>query len=150
MMAADKKRPPFRADHVGSLLRPAELRQARIRRERGETDADALRIIEDRLISDVVAKQQAVGLQTITDGEFRRGSWNFDFLGQIGGRGSNRYATSRAGKQWCLVWLQQKCLRWKARTCSNAGSMRRQNLSPLASCAYRRNAVLQARITATF
>ena len=82
---------PFRADHVGSLLRPAELKKARARRERGEIDAEALRAIEDRLISDAVLKQQRVGLQSATDGEFRRAWWNFDFLGQIdGNRGGNR------------------------------------------------------------
>ena len=74
---------PFRADHVGSLLRPAELKEARARRQRGEIDAEALRAIEDRWISEAVLKQQRVGLQSITDGEFRRGWWNFDFLGRI-------------------------------------------------------------------
>ena len=76
---------PFRADHVGSLLRPAELKEARARRQRGEIDAEALRAIEDRWISEAVLKQQRVGLQSITDGEFRRGWWNFDFLGRIEG-----------------------------------------------------------------
>ncbi len=86
-MAGEAKsaRPPFRADQVGSLLRPAELKQARARVERGELSADGLREIEDRLIREAVAKQEAIGLQSITDGEYRRGWWNHDFLGRIGG-----------------------------------------------------------------
>ena len=77
--------PPFRADQVGSLLRPAELKAARERVERGEISADELREIEDRLIREVVAKQEAIGLAGVTDGEFRRGWWNHDFLGRIDG-----------------------------------------------------------------
>jgi 5-methyltetrahydropteroyltriglutamate--homocysteine methyltransferase len=82
---AEGARPPFRADQVGSLLRPAELKEARARVERGELSPEALREVEDRLIRKVVAKQEAIGLQSITDGEFRRGWWNHDFLGRIGG-----------------------------------------------------------------
>lgn len=78
-------RPPFRADQVGSLLRPAELKQARAGVERGEMTSDALRAMEDRLVREVVAKQEAIGLQSITDGEFRRGWWNHDFMGRIDG-----------------------------------------------------------------
>lgn len=73
-------RPPFHADHVGSLLRPAELHEARERGARGEIDATQLRAIEDRCISEVVAMQESVGLQGITDGEFRRAMWHTDFL----------------------------------------------------------------------
>ena len=72
--------PPFRADHVGSLLRPAVLREARGRHERGEIDADALRALEDREIAAVIRQQEAVGLKSVTDGEFRRASWQTDFL----------------------------------------------------------------------
>ena len=79
------RRPPFRADQVGSLLRPAELKDARARVERGELSAEALREIEDRLIRAAVTKQEAIGLQSVTDGEYRRGWWNHDFLGRIGG-----------------------------------------------------------------
>jgi 5-methyltetrahydropteroyltriglutamate--homocysteine methyltransferase len=78
-------RPPYRADQVGSLLRPHELKQARAKVERGEMTAEALREIEDRLIRGVVAKQEALGLESVTDGEFRRGWWNHDFLGRIDG-----------------------------------------------------------------
>jgi 5-methyltetrahydropteroyltriglutamate--homocysteine methyltransferase len=73
-------RPPFRADHVGSLLRPAELREARAAAKRGEIDAEQLRGVEDRCIRQAVARQEAVGLQGITDGEFRRDWWHIDFL----------------------------------------------------------------------
>lgn len=78
-------RPPFRADHVGSLLRPQELLQARERRQIGEMSAAALRQIEDRCIRDVVKMQEDIGLQSITDGEYRRTIWHADFLRQIDG-----------------------------------------------------------------
>src|SRR4029077_15540283 len=72
--------PPFRADHVGSLLRTASLKDARAKRARGELGAAALREIEDREIEGVIRKQEAIGLKSVTDGEYRRLSWNFDFL----------------------------------------------------------------------
>ncbi len=77
--------PPFRADHVGSLLRPAALKEARTRRERGEIEAEDFRAIEDRAIEDVIAKQAAIGLRSATDGEFRRSMWHFDFLERLDG-----------------------------------------------------------------
>ena len=77
--------PPFRADHVGSLLRPAALKQARDKRSRGEITAEALREVEDREIANVIRKQEDVGLKSITDGEFRRTSWNYDFLERLAG-----------------------------------------------------------------
>ena len=80
-----RTKPPFRADHVGSLLRPAELKAAREKHERGEITPDALRVVEDRVIADVIKKQESIGLKAITDGEFRRASWNYDFLGQLDG-----------------------------------------------------------------
>src|SRR5215831_18677431 len=73
-------RPPFRADHVGSLLRPAELHQARARAAKGEIDRSALRAAEDKYIREVVALQESVGLQAITDGEFRPDWWHIDFI----------------------------------------------------------------------
>jgi len=76
---------PFRADHVGSLLRPAELKEAREKRAAGEITPQALAEIEDRLIRDAVRKQEAAGLQSITDGDFRRQSWSSDFLSAIKG-----------------------------------------------------------------
>jgi 5-methyltetrahydropteroyltriglutamate--homocysteine methyltransferase len=77
--------PPFRADHVGSLLRPPELHAARERHAAGELDAAALRALEDEAIRGVVALQEELGLQSVTDGEFRRRSWQMDFLSQLGG-----------------------------------------------------------------
>jgi 5-methyltetrahydropteroyltriglutamate--homocysteine methyltransferase len=77
--------PPFRADHVGSLLRPAALKEARARREKNEIGADELKAIEDREIAKVIKKQEDVGLNSVTDGEFRRAFWNYDFLGALDG-----------------------------------------------------------------
>ena len=79
--------PPFRADHVGSLLRPRTLLEARARHAAGDLADDALREAEDRAITDVIALQQAAGLQTATDGEFRRTSWHMDFIYQLAGIG---------------------------------------------------------------
>jgi 5-methyltetrahydropteroyltriglutamate--homocysteine methyltransferase len=76
---------PFRADQVGSLLRPAELKEARDRAVRGEITKTALAEIEDRLIRTAVKRQEAVGLHAITDGDFRRQSWSGDFLTAIQG-----------------------------------------------------------------
>ena len=73
-------RPPFRADHVGSLLRPPELKEARDKAKRGEFSAPKLKEAEDRAIRKAVALQEAAGLQSITDGEFRRAFWHVDFL----------------------------------------------------------------------
>src|SRR5580704_11352606 len=75
-----RTKPPFRADHVGSLLRSTTLKEARAKHERGEIGADALKAIEDREIVEVIRKQEAVGLKSITDGEYRRASWQTDFL----------------------------------------------------------------------
>jgi 5-methyltetrahydropteroyltriglutamate--homocysteine methyltransferase len=72
--------PPFRADHVGSLLRPLELREARAQRERGEITAGALKALEDSCVRAVIKKQESIGLRAVTDGEFRRAFWHFDFL----------------------------------------------------------------------
>jgi 5-methyltetrahydropteroyltriglutamate--homocysteine methyltransferase len=80
-----RSKPPFRADHVGSLLRPAALKAARVQCERGEIGADELKAIEDREIERIVRKQEQVGLKSVTDGEFRRAFWNYDFLGQLDG-----------------------------------------------------------------
>jgi 5-methyltetrahydropteroyltriglutamate--homocysteine methyltransferase len=80
-----RTKPPFRADHVGSLLRPAALKQARAKRGRGEITAEELKTIEDREIEAVIRKQEEAGLRSVTDGEFRRAFWNYDFLGQLDG-----------------------------------------------------------------
>ena len=73
-------RAPFRADHVGSLLRPQALKQARQKRQRNEITEAQLRAAEDRAIRDVVALQERAGLRSVTDGEFRRATWHTDFL----------------------------------------------------------------------
>ena len=78
-------KPPFRADHVGSFLRPAALIEARDLHRAGTIDAAALRAVEDQAIADVVAFQEGLGLQSITDGEFRRTFFHTDFLLQLDG-----------------------------------------------------------------
>ena len=77
--------PPFRADHVGSLLRTAPLKEARAKHAKGEISADALKTVEDREIAAIIRKQEDVGLKAVTDGEFRRAFWNYDFLGRLDG-----------------------------------------------------------------
>jgi 5-methyltetrahydropteroyltriglutamate--homocysteine methyltransferase len=80
-----RTKPPFRADHVGSLLRPAALKEARAKFAKGEIDAAVLKAVEDREIERVIKKQEEVGLQAITDGEFRRSWWHLDFLWGLDG-----------------------------------------------------------------
>jgi 5-methyltetrahydropteroyltriglutamate--homocysteine methyltransferase len=77
--------PPFRADHVGSLLRPPELARARAEFKAGRSDAEALRAAEDEAIRGVIELQRAAGLQSVTDGEFRRTSWHMDFIYSLDG-----------------------------------------------------------------
>ena len=80
-----RTKPPFRADHVGSLLRPAALKDARARHEQGAIDAAALQAVEDREIETIVRRQEAAGLKLATDGEFRRAWWHFDFFKGLDG-----------------------------------------------------------------
>jgi 5-methyltetrahydropteroyltriglutamate--homocysteine methyltransferase len=80
-----RTKPPFRADHVGSLLRPAALKTARERRAKGEIAAAELNAVEDAEIRNAIRKQEAAGLQSITDGEFRRSWWHLDFLWGLDG-----------------------------------------------------------------
>jgi 5-methyltetrahydropteroyltriglutamate--homocysteine methyltransferase len=82
---AQRAKPPFRADHVGSLLRPPELLRARQEHAAGRLDATGLRGVEDAAIRDVVQLQEEVGLRSVTDGEFRRASWHMDFIYQLDG-----------------------------------------------------------------
>src|SRR3954452_4897539 len=82
---APRDTPPYRADHVGSLLRPPQLLRAREDFKDGRIDADELRGIEDEAIRDVVRKQEEVGLRSAADGESRRDSWHMDFIDQLGG-----------------------------------------------------------------
>jgi len=81
----ERTTPPFRADHVGSLLRTAPLKEARARREKNEISAAELKVAEDRAISAIISRQEDIGLRAATDGEFRRAFWNYDFLGELPG-----------------------------------------------------------------
>jgi 5-methyltetrahydropteroyltriglutamate--homocysteine methyltransferase len=76
---------PFRADHVGSILRSAPVKQARAKRDKGEISADQLKEIENREIERIIKKQEEVGLQLATDGEYRRAWWHFDFFSMLDG-----------------------------------------------------------------
>src|SRR6201996_509312 len=82
---ASRDKPPFRADHVGSLLRPPELARARADFKAGRIDAAALRATEDDAIRGVIELQRAAGLKSVTDGEFRRTSWHMDFIYSLNG-----------------------------------------------------------------
>src|SRR5882762_2218797 len=79
--------PPFRADHVGSLLRPPELREARTRAKAGAITAAQLADVEDRCIRAAVATQESLGLRVVTDGEYRRDFWHLDFMARLEGVG---------------------------------------------------------------
>ncbi len=84
-MQGNHGKPPFRADHVGSLLRPADLLEARAKKQRGEITAAELKEAEDGAIRKAVALQEDIGLQAITDGEFRRTYFHVDFLEKLEG-----------------------------------------------------------------
>jgi 5-methyltetrahydropteroyltriglutamate--homocysteine methyltransferase len=85
MSITPRQRPPFRADHVGSLLRPQELRAARAACAAGRLPAEALREVEDRCIIAAIAQQERLGLRAATDGEYRRAYWHYDFVGGLQG-----------------------------------------------------------------
>ena len=80
-----RTKPPFRADHVGSILRSAAIKDARARRESGAISAAQLKEIEDREIEKIIRKQEEIGLKLATDGEYRRSWWHFDFFGMLEG-----------------------------------------------------------------
>ncbi|KKB39845.1 5-methyltetrahydropteroyltriglutamate--homocysteine S-methyltransferase [Bacillus thermotolerans] len=84
-MAETLQRAPFRADHVGSFLRSERIKEARQQKQNGEITAEQLRAIEDEEITKLVQKQKDAGLQAVTDGEFRRSWWHFDFLSGLEG-----------------------------------------------------------------
>src|SRR3989454_972234 len=94
-------KPPFRADHVGSLLRPQALHAARARHKKGEIDRAALRAVEDKCIKEAVKLQEDVGLQAVTDGEFRRDWWHIDFIHGFDGIDLtvNKYAKFQASDE---------------------------------------------------
>ena len=80
-----RTKPPFRADHVGSILRSAAIKDARAKREKGEITAAQLKEVEDREIEKIIKKQEEIGLKLATDGEYRRSWWHFDFFGMLDG-----------------------------------------------------------------
>jgi 5-methyltetrahydropteroyltriglutamate--homocysteine methyltransferase len=80
-----RTKPPFRADHVGSILRTAPLKDARAKHAKGEINDAALKAVEDREIDKIVKKQEEIGLKLATDGEFRRSWWQFDFYKDLDG-----------------------------------------------------------------
>src|SRR5262245_44534948 len=81
----DQSTSPFRADHVGSYLRPPALKDARAQHEKREITDAQLKDVEDREIERLVRRQEEVGLKLATDGEFRRAFWHFDFWGMLEG-----------------------------------------------------------------
>ena len=99
-----KLNPPFRADHVGSLLRTQEVKENRIKWKNGEISAETLRAIENRNISETVKKLESIGIEAITDGEFRRDYFHLDFLKELegvaitGGIGANPNAKAAEDK----------------------------------------------------
>ena len=98
-----RTRPPFRADHVGSLLRPPELLRARENAAAGRIDGDTLRRLEDDAIREAVRRQEEVGLRSVTDGELRRATWHMDFIYQLDGVSteagtSRRHLPQRGGR----------------------------------------------------
>jgi len=80
-----RSKPPFRADHVGSILRSAAIKDARAKREQGAISAAQLKEIEDREVEKIIRKQEEIGLKLATDGEYRRSWWHFDFFGMLEG-----------------------------------------------------------------
>src|SRR5262252_144870 len=80
-----RTKPPFRADHVGSILRTAPVKDARAKHEKGAISVAQLKEVEDREIEKIIKKQEDIGLKLATDGEFRRSWWHFDFFGMLDG-----------------------------------------------------------------
>src|SRR5882672_4822510 len=107
-----RTKPPFRADHVGSLLRSAALKEARGKREQGEITAAELKAIEDREIETLIKKQEAAGLKSITDGEYRRASWQTDFLVALDGvesyQGERKFKFQGAQPRPILLRINKK------------------------------------------
>jgi 5-methyltetrahydropteroyltriglutamate--homocysteine methyltransferase len=108
-LGAARTKPPFRAEHVGSLLRPAAIKEARARAGRGEIGTDELRAVEDEAIRALIAQQESVGLQSITDGEARRAFWNYDFFEPFEGIEST--LEQRKGFQFKNIAFKPKRLR---------------------------------------
>ena len=85
MTVKNRVRAPFRYDFVGSFLRPDELKESRRAFENGEISNDELTKVEDKAIETLIEKQKALGLKSMTDGEFRRSWWHLDFMWGLGG-----------------------------------------------------------------
>jgi 5-methyltetrahydropteroyltriglutamate--homocysteine methyltransferase len=107
-----RTKPPYRADHVGSFLRPAALKEARAKHEKRAITAAELKAVEDREIEKIIKKQEEIGLQLATDGEFRRSWWHFDFLGMLDGV---ELFESDAGIQFHGVQTKAQSLRIKGK-----------------------------------
>ena len=83
-----RTKPPFRADHVGSILRSEAIKDARAKRDKGAISAAQLKEVEDREIEKIVKKQEEVGLKAVTDGEYRRSWWHYDFYSMLDNAGA--------------------------------------------------------------
>jgi 5-methyltetrahydropteroyltriglutamate--homocysteine methyltransferase len=107
-----RTKPPFRADHVGSLLRSAALKDARGKRDKGEITPEQLKAVEDREIETLIKKQEGAGLKSITDGEYRRASWQTDFLVALDGvesyRGERKFKFQGAQPRPILLRINKK------------------------------------------
>nr|BFE82077.1 hypothetical protein GCM10020093_046780 [Planobispora longispora] len=110
---ADAYQTPFRADHVGSLLRPERLLRARDDHAAGRLPAGRLREIEDEAIREAVRRQEEIGLRSATDGEFRRASWHMDFIYRLGGVAPNpderiavKFVNARGGLEFTSAALR--------------------------------------------
>jgi methionine synthase II (cobalamin-independent) len=107
-----RTKPPFRADHVGSLLRSVALKDARGKRGKGEITPEQLKAVEDREIETLIKKQEAAGLKSITDGEYRRASWQTDFLVALDGvesyRGERKFKFQGAQPRPILLRINKK------------------------------------------
>ena len=115
-----RTKPPFRADHVGSLLRPQALKEARERRAKGQISAAELKAVEDREIERVIGKQEEAGLHSITDGEFRRSWWHLDFLWGL--KGIEKFVPS-AGVAFAGVQTRQEGVQVTGKIGSNGHPM---------------------------
>ena len=124
--------PPFRADHVGSLLRPPELHRARAEFKAGRIDAEALRAVEDQAILDVIELQRSSGIRTITDGEFRRTSWHMDFIYQL--QGVAQVAGESLHVQFKNETGSTTMRLPPCRSTGSSGSGRRSSPTPTRSC----------------
>src|SRR5262249_13382755 len=155
---SQRAKPPFRADHVGSLLRTAPLKEARARREKNEISADELKAIEDREIAAIIKKREDIGLQAVTATGTSRTLCSTRLTGTaipwktttIGPADSSRCASSLRTKRWCSASLPRNRGGLNPRTISSAASTRPQNTWHWSKYVYRRNAASLPRRRAIF